>query len=238
MSNRRVHTNRSSLKHMSTETISYYEIVSKLPDDAAVTFHYVSWEEYEELLEQVGEARGLRISYDDGTLEVMTLSPEHENYARFIEKLVAIISLRLQINIRSFGSATMRKRKRRKGKEPDACFYVSSAGIIGNKMQLDFATDPPPDIAVEIDLRHDSLNKFPIYAALGVPEIWRYGGYEMAIYHLRQNKYDRHETSLALSMLTSRVMTEFMTRLSTEGEFQTLLAFDEWLQTIQQNKVE
>lgn len=212
------------------QAISYYDIVSQLPEASEVTFHHASWEEYEELLDQVGEASDLRTSYDDGVLQVMTLSTEHESYARFIEKLVTVVSLRKRINIRSFGGATMRKKKKRKGKEPDACFYVQTVVTIGNRVQLDFEVDPPPDIAVEIDLQHDSRAKFPIYVALGVPEIWRFDGYALTIHHLQQDRYIEQEASRALPLLTSRLLTEYLLRLTTEGEFQTLLAFDEWLQ--------
>jgi len=215
----------------SAQSISHYDLVSQMPDDTVITFHGASWEEYEELLAQVGEASGLRLSFDEGTLQVMSLSPEHENYAEFIKRLVDLVSLRLRINIRFFGSTTIRKKKRAKGNEPDACFYVQNAAAIGNKLQLDFATDPPPDIAVEVDIHHDSLNKFPIYAALGVPEIWRFDGYALTIYYLQENSYLPHETSLALPVLSSRLLTDFLTRLSQEGEFQTLLAFDEWLRS-------
>src|SRR5580704_17721378 len=117
---------------MSTQALSYYEIVSQLPADAVVTFHDVGWDEYEDLLEQVGEAEHLRITYDSGALQVMPLSPEHEKYARFLEGLMTAIRLRLHINILSFGSETMRKRGQRKGNEPDACFYVQNAYRIGN----------------------------------------------------------------------------------------------------------
>jgi len=219
---------------MSTEVLSYYEIVSRLPEDAVVTWHNVSWEEYEQLLDQVGEASGLRISFDNGTLQVMTLSPEHEHYADFIKSLATIISLRLNIRIRPFGSATMRRRKKGKGNEPDACFYVQTAAAIGNKIHLDFETDPPPDIAVEVDIHHDSQSKFPIYAALGVPEIWRYDGQEMTIYRLEQDRYIKTEVSQALPMLSSRILTEFLARLPQEGEFEVILAFDQWLQSQQQ----
>ncbi len=213
-----------------TQTLSKYQIVSELPEDTVIQFHNVSWEEYEELLEQVGEAGGLRISYDDGTLKVMTLSTKHETYALFINRLVSHLSFKLGIDIRFFGSATMRKRKRRKGNEPDACFYVQTAGVIGNRVNLDFTIDPPPDIAVEVDVHHDSRDKFPIYAGLEVPEIWRYDGYEVLIYHLQEDEYIKQETSLALPMLTASVLSEFMARMNNEGEFQALLAFDEWLQ--------
>ena len=223
---------------MSTQITSYYEIVSQLPEDAWVTFHDVSWDEYEELLEQVGEAPGLRISYDNGSLQVMTISSEHEKYSEFISSLVGIIRLRLRINILEFGSATMRKRKRKKGNEPDACFYVQTAPLIGNRIQLDFETDPPPDIAVEIDVHHDSRSKFSIYAALGVPEIWRYDGRAMSIYHFAKDSaeserpaYAEQATSAALPMLTAQLLTDMLERMRNEGELHALLAFDEWLQS-------
>jgi len=216
---------------MTTQTLSYYEIVTHLPANTVVIFHDVGWDEYEHLLDQVGESRGLRISYIDGTLQVMSPSAKHESYVRFLEKLSAVISLRLRINILSFGSSTMKKQKARQGLEPDACFYVQSAPLIGNRMQLDFATDPPPDIAVEIDIHHGSISKLPIYAALGVPEIWHFDGQQLTIHQLAQDAYIPVENSRALPLLTNRILTDFLTRLREEGEFQTILAFDEWLQT-------
>jgi Uma2 family endonuclease len=131
----------------------------------------------------------------------------------------------------------MRRRKRGRGKEPDACFYVQTASVIGNKIQLDFETDPPPDIAVEIDLHRDSRSKFPIYVGLGVPEIWRYNGEALTIYQLTDtpgiatSSYVERETSIALPMLTAQLLTEMLERMRTDGELNALLAFDEWLQT-------
>ena len=222
---------------MSTQIASYYDMVTQLPEGASVTFQDVSWDEYEELLEQVGEAPGLRISYDNGSLQVMTISSEHEKYASFISRLVTVIQLRLRIDILGFGSATMRKPKSSAGHEPDACFYVQTAPLIGNKIQLDFETDPPPDIVVEIDVHHDSRSKFPIYAALGVPEIWRYDGRAMTIYYLAEDAtelesgYVEQDTSTALPMLTAQILTEMIERMRTDGELNALLAFDEWLQS-------
>jgi len=218
---------------MTVQTAGYYDIVARLPANSVVTFHNVSWQDYEELLEQVGEASGLRISFDTGTLIVMTLSPEHENYARFIEGIIRLISVRLRINIRFFGGATMKKTKRRKGLEPDACFYVQSADALGNRVHLDFEVDPPPDIAVEIDVHHDSRFKSSIYAALGVPELWRYDGQTLTISVLREGQYVIVPHSQALPLLSSQLLTEYLTRLREEGELQSLLAFDQWLQSVQ-----
>jgi Uma2 family endonuclease len=141
------------------------------------------------------------------------------------------LSFRLRINIRFFGSATMRTKKKKKGNEPDACFYVQSAPAIGNRIQIDFAVDPPPDVVVEVDIHHDSRDKFAIYAALGVPEIWRYGGEELTIHFLQEDQYVEVERSLALPMLSSSALTDFLARIPKDGESQTLVAFDEWLQS-------
>ena len=216
---------------MSTQTLSPYAFVSQLPAATEITFQNVSWEEYEELLEEVGEASGLRISYDEGTLNVMTLSAKHEYYERFLEKMLGCVIVRLGINIRSFGSATMRKEKKRKGNEPDLCFYVQTADAIGNRIELDFETDPPPDVAVEIDIHHDSRKKFSIYAGLEVPELWRFNGDALTIYLLDEESYEEVEASRALPMLTAEVLTGFLAQLRDEGDFVTLIAFDEWLQS-------
>ena len=216
---------------IATAPATWTEIIERLPADSQITLRKITWDEYEELLDQVGEAPGLRISYDEGTVQIMTLSPEHENYAEFISGLMRLLSARLRINIRFFGSTTIRKHRRSKGNEPDACFYVRNAPLIGNRVQLDFAVDPPPDIVVEIDIHHDSTAKLPIYAALGVPEVWRYDGYALTIQRLEQGQYVETEASPSLPLLSSRLLTDYLARLHTVGEFQSLLAFDEWLQT-------
>ena len=86
-------------------------------------------------------------------------------------------------------------------------------------------------MVVEVDIHHDSRDNYPVYAALAVPEIWRYDGQEMTIYHLQETDYVSAETSRALPMLSSRVLTEYLKRMQEDGEFNAILAFDEWLQS-------
>jgi len=215
---------------MSAETATYREVIERLPTDSTLILRGISWDDYEELLAAVGEAPGLRISYDQGTMQIMTPSSEHESYVRLIERLVDRVSSKLRIKVLSFGSATMKHSRWRKGSEPDACFYVQSASRIGNRVLLDFTNDPPPDIVVEIDINHDSLSKFPIYAALGVSEIWRYDGQALAIYLLERSQYIPSEASLPLPMLTSAVLTEFLSRSRSEDQYETLLEFETWLE--------
>lgn len=219
---------------MIAETTNYFALVSQLPEDTVVTFHNVTWDEYEELLAQVGEASGLRVSFSDGALKIMTLPDEHEKNVEFIKSLIGCIRLRLHVDILSFGSATMRKRKKTKGSEPDASFYIQNAALIGTRTPRDLEKDPPPDVVVEVDIHHDSRDNYPIYAALGVPEIWRYDGQAMTIYYLQGADYAILEASVALPMLASRTLTGFLSRMQKEGELNAILAFDEWLQSLRQ----
>ena len=209
--------------------INYYKMVEQLPPDSALILRDVSWAEYEYLLEKVGEAKGLRISFNEGVMQIMTLSVKHEGITAFVQDLVRIISLRLRLKILFFGSATMRRAKKEKGSEPDVCFYLQSVPILKNPARPDFAVDPAPDVVVEIDIHHQSLDKFPIYAALGVPEIWRYDGEVCALHALENGEYVLLQTSKALPMLTGEVLTGFLNRLHTQDQYDTLLAFEEWL---------
>jgi Uma2 family endonuclease len=210
-----------------------YEMISRLFDGIAMYFPKVTWEEYEELLHQLDERPGIRLSFFEGELAAMSLSFEHEKYARFIDQLITAIKLRLRINILAGGSWTMRKKEKQAGKEPDACFYVQTADAIGNRLNLDFAIDPPPDIAVEVDIHHKTKDQLLIYAALGIPELWVFEKGRLTIHLLDGEEYNEAETSRALPMLTASILTNFLNRLTQEGEFEALLAFDNWLQTLQ-----
>jgi Uma2 family endonuclease len=209
-------------------------IVERMPVDSVLTQHAVSWEEYEELIEAVGDASGLRISYDSGRLQIMTLSQRHERYSTLIGRIVGQLSLLLRIKVLFYGSVTIKKQRKQKGVEPDACFYVQNATLVGTKDEIDFNVDPPPDVVVEVDLHHESLSKFPIYADLGVPEIWRYDGKALTMHHLRDGEYVASEASLSLPVLTSGVLTEFLARSPKQDQYDILLAFEEWLKTQQQ----
>ncbi len=217
---------------MSTQTIASPEFLAQLPVDSTLILRNVPWDGYEALLEAVGEAPGLRIAYDRGTLQIVILSPERESYSRLLERLVDRLSARLLIKILFFGSSTMKREDRSRGAEPDACFYVKTADVIGRKVQLDFATDPPPDIVVEIDITHDSVSKFLLYAALGVPELWRYDGTALTMYHLKDREYLPVSSSVALRVLDAATLTRFLNLSSDNDQHEILLAFEEWLDSI------
>ena len=210
---------------------SFCQIIEQLPPKSNLTLYEQTWEDYENLLETIGETRGLRISFDSETLEIMTLSTEHEHYAQIITRIVDRLSVSQDIEIVFFGSATIKKSQFAKGTEPDACFYVQSVKEIGDKIRLDFSVDPPPDIAVEIDLYHESLNKFPIYAALGVAEIWRYSDEKFEIYKLKNGIYESIEKSESLPVLSAEILGQLLNRSRQERQTKILKEFENWLKT-------
>lgn len=208
---------------------NYLDLIESLPENGTLVLRGLDWEEYEELLEAVGEATALRISYNEGTVQIMAISREHEYYAEFLKQLVGRICVVLRIKVIFFGSATLKLEKKLKGAEPDGSFYVQSAAVIGNKIQLDLNTDPPPDVILEIDVHHESLSRLPIYAALGIPEIWHYDERRLTIYQLIDDQYAPAAASRAFPFLTATTLTEFLLRSRQEDQYETLLAFEAWL---------
>ena len=156
---------------MSTRTIDYRQAIDHLPQGATLVLSDVSWEDYEQLLEDLTERPGVRVTYDQGRVDIMTPLRKHEKYKEFISHLIAVLADELNIDVEPSGSTTWKKREAQKATEPDLCFYVANAAHVIGKDELDLDVDPPPDLAVEIDVTNESLSKFPIYATLGVPEI-------------------------------------------------------------------
>ena len=163
----------------------------------------------------------------------MTISFKHEYYAHIIEQMIGRISSVLRVKVFFFGSATLKRQKWLKGAEPDACFYVQSTNIIGNKINLDLRVDPPPDVVLEVDIHHESFSRFHIYEGLGVPELWHYDEQKLTVYQLQEGSYQAVTTSVAFPMLTNEILTEFLTRSQSGDQYETLLAFEEWLRAQQ-----
>lgn len=209
---------------------SLLEIVRNLPEKTVLTFYEKTFEDYEKLLEDVGEASWLRIWFNEGVLQVMTLSIEHENYSVIVHDFVKTLSLRKKIRVLGYRSATIKVDKNSQGAEPDNCYYVQSADKLPNKIVINFGVDPMPDIVVEIDIHHQSKYKFPIYADFGISEIWRYDGKKFEILKLQIDKtYREIERSEALPLLTSQILGDFLGQSREKDQYEILLAFDEWL---------
>jgi Uma2 family endonuclease len=193
--------------------------------ERAILLTGVSWEEYESFVEKNWEKNNLSLAYDNGVLEIMSKSPMHEAISRFISKLVFIFSEEFSLFLEDRGSATFKRSVFKKGVEPDECFYVQNAETVIGLEDWDAETYPAPDVAVEIDLTTESLDKFSIYAALQVAELWIFDGREMKFYRLENNRYHSTETSLAFPGLTVDLLNEFIVIRRTKGQTLTLREF-------------
>jgi len=129
--------------------------------------------------------------------------------------------------LEKFGSTTWKRRRLKKGTEPDTCFYVANAARVVGKHKIDLDSDPPPDIAVEIDTTNESRAKFPIYAALGVPEIWHYDGKQVELYKLKGGSYVRTNASDFLAGLSAALLTEFLKTSKPQSQTAALRLFRE-----------
>ena len=211
--------------HVSIRTADYLDAIEHLPDGATLVVQQFGWDDYERLLEDLCNRPHLRVTYDGGRLEIMSPLPEHEEYASFIDALVRAVSEELHLTLETRGRATWKRRRLARGVEPDACYYAASAERIIGKRTIDLESDPPPDIVVEIDITNESLSKFPIYAALSVPEIWRYDGRVMQFYALTHDAYRVISDSQFFPGLIPAMLADALEQSKTAGQTAALAAF-------------
>lgn len=210
---------------MSTRTADYLEAIEHLPEGATLVIQRVSWDDYEQLLRDVTDRPHLRVSYDCGTLQIMSPLNEHEEYARFIDRLVGAVADLLDVSVQNYGGTTWKSQRLARGVEPDSCYYVANAGRVIGKRRIDLESDPPPDIVVEIDITNESLCKCPIYRALRVPEIWRYDGRAAHFYELTDDDYREVVESRFLRGLTPAILADALEQTKTKGQTAALHAF-------------
>ena len=157
--------------------------------------HGISWATYERLLADYQDSHAAHFAYDQGELEIMVLSLEHERLKHTLATLVEVLAEEMGIDVDGVGSTTFQREDLAKGFEPDACFYIEHAEQITGKKRIDLSEDPPPDLVIEIDITSPSLNKFPMYAQIGVPEIWRYDGETLSVLKREGQTYTPAEAS-------------------------------------------
>jgi Uma2 family endonuclease len=205
---------------------------TSLEDQQHIVLHDVSWQLYKRLLREIGD-RPIRMTFDDGSLEIMSPLPKHEKWKTRIGRMIEILSLELNIPVEPLGSTTFRRKDRRKGLEPDECYYIRHAADIRGKDRLNLKVDPPPDLAVEVDITHRSIDREPVYAALGIPELWRFAHPELTVLLLNADgKYQSSSQSASLPFLPMDTFKAFLLRLEAEEQTAVLREFRDWVITL------
>lgn len=199
---------------------------SSLDTESSLILRGVSWATYESLLSDFRNNNAVHFAYDQGVLEIMAPSAKHEEPNRTFSLVVDLITGELDIEVRRLGSTTFTRKDLSKGFEPDSCFYIQNVERVHEKEEIDLTVDPPPDLVIEIDLTSSSLNKLPIYAAVKVPEVWRYQGGRVRIFR----RDDEHYTEVARSVVLPSLTSAFLTQLLEESRTMRSPA---WLRRVQ-----
>ena len=194
-----------------------------------VVLHDLSWQQFENILANLGDRRSSRIAYYDRELEIMTPLPEHEYYKTAISIVVEDVAALLAVDYECYGSSTWKREMMQAGLEPDNCFYFQHESLVRGKLTFDLNQDPPPDLALEIDLTSKSIPRLPLYARLGVPEIWCYDSGELTIYQLQQGKYQVSTTSAIFPGLNIPEIPQLIEQYRPQGRRAFRQAVREWV---------
>ncbi len=191
----------------------------------------ISWQSYQSLVKDFEQQPAMRLTYDRGLLEIrMPLDP-HETYKKLLGRMVEALTEELGLEIRSLGSRTCAREDLARGLEPDQCYYIQNERAVWDKAQIDLSQDPPPDLAIEIDITRSSINRFSIYADLGIPEIWRYDGQAVSLYQLVGQQYQLCEQSRAFPLLSAADLDRFLALKPTTPENALIRLFRAWVRT-------
>lgn len=196
----------------------------------------VTWEDYERLLAWRDEhRRGVRIAFDQGEMEVMVTGGTHERLKGIVALLIEVWAEETGGDCISFGNVTHARGDIEKGIEPDECFYIQNWAKVTGARDIDFTKDPPPDLAVEIEVSRTVLSRQPIYAAFKVPEVWRYNGTRLAVLLLQPDgTHTESPTSRALPTLPVAELPRFLAMAADVALSNTAIGrrFREWVRAL------
>jgi Uma2 family endonuclease len=188
----------------------------------------VNWQQFESILAELGERRASRLSYSNGRLEIMVPWAEHEKAKEIIGDMVKILLEARQIAFESLGSTTLKNERMSQAVEPDACFYIQNQAAVIGKNRLDMSVDPPPDLAIEIDLT--SGTQLDNYQILRVPELWRYARRGLQINVLQAEQYIESDVSPTFPNIPIvQLVNQYTQQSLVAGRTRAIQAFRNWV---------
>ena len=193
-----------------------------------VTLHGLSWQTYTRILAELGDHRASRLAYAQGVLEIIMPSDRHETYKKLLERMIETLTEELHLPAKSFGATTLNRADLEHGAEPDSCYYIQHVRQIEGR-QVDLATDPPPDLILEIDISSPSSRRMDIYKQLGVPEIWRYTGGNVHMYRLQDGEYVSCDQSPSFPLVSTTVINQFLQQAETQDDTTFIQTWRQWV---------
>ena len=204
-------------------------VTTRTFSEQRVVLRNISWQTFETMLAEMGNDRASRMAYDRGTLEIMAPLLPHEYWNRLIERLIFVLGEELNLEILPAGSTTLKREDLRRGAEPDSSYYIENEARVRNKTEINLSNDPPPDLVVEVDLTSSSLDRFQIYASLGVPELWRYDEGVLHVYQLQQGEYVEFNNSPTFAQLPLIEIPRFLEESQRIGVMGMTRTFRNWV---------
>jgi len=193
--------------------------------------HDIDWQQFESILEDLGDKRVARIAYLNGVLEIRMPLPKHEKIKVLIGGFVQTLLDEMEIDFEPFGSTTFKRLDKSAGLEPDDCFYIQNNVVMRGIRKLDMTIDPPPDLAIEVDVT--SKTKLQVYQALAIAELWIYTEDALKIYILCDGEYIESELSPIFGNIPIRdVIPQFVELSLKEGRSSAIKAFRTWIKQI------
>ena len=174
-------------------------------------YYGVSWDTYLQLLDELGDNRSVRLTFNRGALEIMSPKRLHEQITRLIDMVVTLLAFELGLNVDNCGAMTLRVASAQRGGEPDSCFYIANEARVRGVEEINLQVHPPPDIVLEVDITSPSLDKFGLYLAARVPEVWRYDGAHISFHALAGERYEVASNSLCFPHLTAAMLERYLT---------------------------
>lgn len=200
-----------------------------VPDEQRFLLRGVDWETYRKISDAL-TGRHIRFSYDRGALEFMTISSRHGQFSRLFARMIQVLTEEFNLPVRSCGDMTCDREDLERGLEPDEGFYIENEPSIRDKEEIDLAVDPPPDLAVEVDLRRSPKSRMGIYAALRVPEVWRFDGESLRIHQLgAAGQYVVVDHSPHFPIVTGPDLVRFIQQRLQLDENTLTRSFREWV---------
>ena len=182
---------------------------SLLTGEKRVTLSGMSWTQYQQLLMALPDTRAVHLTYSLGTLEISMPLEDHEQLSGIIGLFIRTLVIELGLKMKSLWSTTLSREDLDRGAEPDNAYYIQNRDKVANKT-VDLQTDPPPDLVVEVDISHTDIDKNRLYAAMGVPELWRFDGQTLRIYQLKNDRYIEVETSPTFPVVQKQDLYNFI----------------------------
>jgi Uma2 family endonuclease len=202
-------------------------------DEQRFVLHNVAWASYLSVGRLFADRPALRITYDRGTLEFMTTSPRHERYKYWLGRLVDIIAEELNKPFVPGGSMTFQREDVERGFELDQCYWIANELAVRAKMTWEPALDPPPDLAIEIEVSRSALNRMAIFAAFRIPEVWCYDGEELRVYLLHtEGTYQRGEHSRAFPSIPMHELVSLMASFETTDYLSAVASVRTWARSL------